>query len=216
MDKKSCIMSASGKTSNYNHRGKALKPSPRSLLNAIKGAMKVTNHTLMNRICMWWTHVNVLTQLTITKGILHIKLRYGPLSDRSHNKKSVNSGHMSNMSKSFIIITTLLLLKTTSNKTSLIALKRIIKASLSPIDPLTSDRMNTWRIGHKIPHATLLKGSNLPGHRVLPFWMKNSLTIRSWLRKSSGCESRMRVTVRWPTKVVTTSNKILRREISRR
>jgi hypothetical protein len=113
--------------------------------------------------------VNILTQLTIKKGILHIKLRDKPLPNRSHSKKSVNSGHMSNRSKSLIIIPVLLLLKTMSNKTSLIALKRTIRASLILIDPFTSDRMNTWGIGHKIPRASQLKSSNLLSHRVLPF-----------------------------------------------
>jgi hypothetical protein len=136
-------MSADRKISSCDHRGKTLKSSPRSRIMAIKGATKVTNHTLRDRILMWWTHVNILTQLTIKKDILHIKLRDGPLPNRSHDKKSVNSGHMSNRSKSLIIITTLLLLKTTSNKRSLIALKRTIRASLNLIGPLTSDQMNT-------------------------------------------------------------------------
>jgi hypothetical protein len=177
-----------------------LKPSMRGLLKAIKGASKVTKHTLRDRIPRWWAHVNILMQLTITKGILHIKLRDGPLPNRSHGKKSVNSGHMSNMSKSLIIITTLLLLKTMSNETSLIALTRTIRASLNLIDPLTSDQTNTWGIGHKITCASLLKSSNFLSHRMLPFRMKNNIVIRSWLRKSSGCESRRRVTVRWPMK----------------
>jgi hypothetical protein len=135
-------MSADRKTSSCDHRAKTLKSSPRSRIMAIKGAMKVTNHTLRDRIPMWWTHVNILTQLTIKKDILHIKLRDEPLPNRSHGKKSVNSGHMSNRSKSLIIITTLLLLKTTSNKRSLIALKRTIRASLNLIGPLTSDQTN--------------------------------------------------------------------------
>jgi hypothetical protein len=46
--------------------------------------------------------------------------------------------------------------------------------------------------------------------------MKNSIVIRSWLRKSSDCESRRRVIIRWLTKAVTTSNKLLRRGISQR
>jgi hypothetical protein len=130
------------------------------------------------------------------KNILHIKLIDGPLSNRNHSKKSVNSDHMSNRSKSLIIITTLLLLKIMSNKTSLIALKRTIRASLNLIYSLTSDRMNTWGTGYKISHASPLKSSNLLSHHVLPFWMKNSLVIRSWLRKSSACESRRRVIIR--------------------
>jgi hypothetical protein len=181
-------MSASGKTSSYDHRSKTLKSSSRSLLKAIKGLM-VTNHTLRDRILRWWIHVNILTQLTIKKDILHIKLRDGPLPNRSHDKKSANSGHMSNRSKSLIIILTLLLLKTTINKMSLIALKKTIKASLNLIDPLTSGRTYTWGIGHEIPRASLLKSRNLLSHHVLPFWIKNSIVIESWLRKSSGCES---------------------------
>jgi hypothetical protein len=136
-------MSASGETSCCNYKGEALKPSPGSLLKTIKGAIKVIDHTLRDKIPRWWTHVNILTQLTIKKSILYIKLGDEPLPNRSHRKKSVNSGHMSNMNKSLIIIMTLLLLKTTGNKTSLIALKRTIRASLNLIDTLTSDRTNT-------------------------------------------------------------------------
>jgi hypothetical protein len=123
---------------------------------------------------------------------------------------------MSNRSKSLIIITTILLLKTTSNKTSLIALKRTIKASLNLIDPLTSDQTNTWRTVHKIPRVNPLKSSNLFSHHVLPFQMKNSIAIIRLLRKSSGCESRRRVIVKGPLEAVTTSNKRLRRGINRR
>jgi hypothetical protein len=173
-----------------------LKPSLMSLLKAIKGAMKVINHTLRDRIPRWWTHINILMQLTIKKDILDIKLRDGPLLNISHSKKSANSGHMSNKSKNIIIIMTVLPLKATGNKTSLIALKRTVRASLNLIDPLTSDRTNTWGTGHKIPRADPLKSSNLLSHRMLPLQMKNSIVIRSWLRKSSGYEHRRRVIVR--------------------
>jgi hypothetical protein len=61
VDKKSRIMSTGGKPSNSDHRGKALKSSMRSMLKAIKRAMKVINHTLRDRIPRWWTHVNILT-----------------------------------------------------------------------------------------------------------------------------------------------------------
>jgi hypothetical protein len=196
VNEESQIMNASRKTSSCDHRSKALKPSPRSLLKAIKGTTKMTSHTLRNIIPRWWMHVNILMQLTINKGILDIKLRDGPLSNRSHFKKSVNSGHMSNRSKSLIIITTVLLLKTTGNKASLIALKRIVRVSLNLIDTLTSDRMDTWGIGHKISHVSPLKSNNLINHCVLSFWMKNSIMIRSWLRKSSVYKNRMRVIVR--------------------
>jgi hypothetical protein len=56
VDKESRIMSAGGKISSCDHRGKTLKPSPKSLLKAIKGATKVKNHTLRDKIPRWWTH----------------------------------------------------------------------------------------------------------------------------------------------------------------
>jgi hypothetical protein len=45
-------------------------------------------------------YVNILTKLTIKKGILYIKLRDGPLPNRSHDKKSVNSSHEQREQKS--------------------------------------------------------------------------------------------------------------------
>jgi hypothetical protein len=143
VDKKNRIMGAGGKTSSSDHRGKTLKSSTRSLLKAIKGETKMTNHTLRDRILNWWTHVNILMHLTIKKDIIHIKLRDESLPNISHSKKSTNNSHMSYMRKNLITIMTMLLLKTTINKMSLIALKRTIRASLDLIDPLTSDRTNT-------------------------------------------------------------------------
>jgi hypothetical protein len=75
VDKESQIMSANGKISSCEHRGKMLKSRPRSLLKAIKGTTKVTNYALRDIIPRWGTHVNILTWLTIKKDILHIKLR---------------------------------------------------------------------------------------------------------------------------------------------
>jgi hypothetical protein len=53
-------MSAGGKTSSSDHRGKTLKLSVKSLLYAIKRATNVINHTLKDRISRWWAHVNIL------------------------------------------------------------------------------------------------------------------------------------------------------------
>jgi hypothetical protein len=75
--------------------------------------------------------------------------------------------------------------------------------------------MNMWGTGYKIPCVNLLKSNNLLNHHVLPFQMKNSITIRSWLKKSSGYRRR-RVIVRGSTKVMTTPNELLRRRINRR
>jgi hypothetical protein len=104
VDKESWIMSAGGKTSRCDHRDKTLKSSLRSLFKAIKGATKVTNHAIRDIIPRWWTHVNILTQLTIKKCILHIKLRDGPSPNRSHDKKSANSSHMSNRTEAAVLV----------------------------------------------------------------------------------------------------------------
>jgi hypothetical protein len=50
VNEESWIVNASGKTNNCDHRGKALKSSPRSLLKAIKGVTELTNDTLRDII----------------------------------------------------------------------------------------------------------------------------------------------------------------------
>ena len=117
------------KAINSDHRRKTLKPSLISLLEAIKRASKMINHTL-NGIPRRWLHID-LTQLTVKKDILDINLRDGPLTNRGHKKNSVNYGHMSNQSKCLIIILAMFLRKTTSNKTGFITLKRTIRRVLS-------------------------------------------------------------------------------------
>jgi len=78
----------------------------------------VANHTNWDNIP--WRYLNLLTQFSTEKDILDIKLEDGPMLNRSSIEKSLDSGHMGNRSKSFIIITTVFLLKASA---SLIALK---------------------------------------------------------------------------------------------
>lgn len=80
---------------------------------------------------------------------------------------------------------TMLLLKDTSHKTSFVVLKRTIGASLNLVEPLTSDRMNTWRKRNKILRVGALESSNLLGHYKLPFGMNNNITIRNRLKNKS-------------------------------
>jgi hypothetical protein len=144
-------------------------------------------------------HVNLLTQLTIEKSILSIKLRHRLVANRGDNKKSAHSGHMSHRSKSLIIVTTLLLLKAMSHKTRFISLKRSIRAGLNFLDPLTHDGTNTGRRRNKIPSASALKRSNLLGHGKLPFGMTLSIPIRSRLEGNRKTILTRRVTMRWTT-----------------
>jgi hypothetical protein len=139
VNKKSRIMVAGFKASINDNRGEVLKPGPRSLFEAIKRTTQTANHASRDRIPRRWLHVDLLTQFSIKKSILDINLEDGPLPNRSNSEKSPNNGHMSNRSKSLIIVTSMLLLKATRHKTSLVALKRAIRSSLDLIDPLASD-----------------------------------------------------------------------------
>src|SRR3954463_4000575 len=195
VNKQRWIMSTRRETSSCHDRSKALKPGTRGLFEAIKRTSKATNHPLRNRVPRRRLHINLLTQLTIEKGILNIKLRHRPVTNRSNSKKSTHSGHMSDRSKGLIIVTTMRLLKTTSHKTRFIALKRSIRASLNLIDPLTRDRTNTRRRRNKIPGASALKRSNLLDHGQLPFRMMLSILIRSRLEGNRKTILTRRVTI---------------------
>jgi hypothetical protein len=199
VNKQRWIMSTRRETSSSHHRGEALKPGTRSLFQAIKRTSEMTNHPIGNRIPRRRLHVNLLTQLSIEEGVLNIKLRYRPVSNRSDSKKSAHSGHMSHRGKSLIIVTAVLLLKAMSNKTRFVALKRSIRAGLNFIDPLTRDRTNTGRGRNKIPGASALKRSNLLSHGKVPFRMTLSIPIRSRLGGNRKTVLTRRVTVRSTT-----------------
>src|SRR4051812_20217942 len=74
VNKQRWIMSTRGETSSCHYRSKALKPGTRGLFEAIKRTSKATNHPLRNRIPRRRLHINLLTHLTIEKGVLNIKL----------------------------------------------------------------------------------------------------------------------------------------------
>jgi hypothetical protein len=49
---------------------------------------KTTNHALRNRVPRGWLHIHLLMRFTIKEGILHIKLRDRPCTNRGHSKKT--------------------------------------------------------------------------------------------------------------------------------
>ena len=73
----------------------------------------------------------------IKNAILDIKLRDRPVTNISHNEKCANGGHAGHVSKYLIVFMTMPFL--TDNNASFLALKRTIRMSLIPIDPLTCD-----------------------------------------------------------------------------
>jgi hypothetical protein len=161
----------------------------RSLFHIIKRATKTTNHAIRNKIPGRWSHVDLLTKLSIKKGIFDIKLRNETSINRVCNKESVNSGHMNHKSKGLIIVKTMLLLKTTSNKTSLITLERAIGASLDLINRLAHDGTSMRRKRNKVPSASMLKSSDLLSHDMLPFWMKNGVMVCGRLKKNGASKA---------------------------
>jgi hypothetical protein len=182
-------MIALRKTSSSDHRGKALKPSTRGLFQTMKRVTKTTNHAIRNKIPRRWSHVDLLMEFTIKKGIFDIKLRNGPSMNRGHNKESADSGHVFHRSKGLIIVTTMLLLKTTSNKTGLVMLERAIRASLDLIDPLACDRTSIRSERSKVPTAGALESSDLLSHGLLPFWMTKGIMVGGRLRKDSASKT---------------------------
>jgi hypothetical protein len=201
-------------------RGEPLEPGTRGLFKTIERAAKSADHTIRSIVPRWWLHINLLTQLTIEKSVLNVKLRHRPMTNRSHSKESANSGHVGHRSESLIIIASLLLLKATSHKTSFETLKRTIGASLNLIDPLARDGTNTGRKGNQIPRASALKRSNLLGHRKLPFRLSHGIPIGSGLSNSRETVPVRRIAIRWgarpSTKVVNRGRRGRRRSGSGR
>ena len=105
---------------------------------------------------------------------------------------------MSHRSKGLIIITTMLLLKSTSDETSFVALKSSIRTGLKLIDPLTRDGTNLRRKRNNLPRASALKRSNLLSHGELPLRMDNSLTVSGRLQngQDSGASTTIEITGR--------------------
>jgi hypothetical protein len=128
--------------------------------------MQPANHTIRDKVPWRWLHVDLLTQLAIKKSILNIELEDGPR--RSNSKKSPNSGHVGNRSKGLIIVTAVLLLKTTRHKTSLVALKRAIIMGLDVVDPLARNRSRLRWQRDKIPSTSALQSGKLLSHGMLP------------------------------------------------
>lgn len=115
------------------------------MLESLERAEKATNHTIRDRIPRGSLHVYLLTQIAIEKDILDVKLRDRLLSNRGHIKESANSGYMGDGREGLIVITTILLLKTTGHKMSLVAVKRAIRASLDLVHLLARDRSDKRR-----------------------------------------------------------------------
>jgi hypothetical protein len=161
------------------------------LLEAIERMAETTNMAIRNTVARRWMHVDLLMQLTMKKSILPVKLRDSPPMNRGHRNKRMNDGLMSNRSKSLIVVTTVLLLKTMSNKTRFKALNRTIRVSLDLVNPLTRDWNNRRRSWNTIPSVGTLKSSNLLSHSKLSLRISNNISIDGRLRKTDNRAGRL-------------------------
>jgi hypothetical protein len=81
------------------------------------------------------------------------------------------------------MVTTILLLKTTGNKTCFIVLNGSIRASLNLVDPHAHDQNRKRRTRKNIPSTSMLKSSILLSHTKLPLRISNNILIGVRLRK---------------------------------
>ena len=157
VNKESRIVVTRFEASIDDNRGETLEPSTRSLLKAIEGTTQPTNHPIQNGVPWRWLHIHFLTVLAIEEGVLDIQLRNQPLTNRSNCKKSPYSSHVSDRSKGLLsIVMALLLLETARHKTSLVVLKRAIRAGLYLVHPLASDTSDMrWQMNKILGASTV-------------------------------------------------------------
>ena len=98
-------------------------------------ATKTPDRAIRKKISRWWLHVDLLMQLMIKKDILDIKLRDRSMANKYYSEKCEKSGHVGHMSKCFILVIAMILLKATGHKTSFITQEN--HQSLNLVDPLT-------------------------------------------------------------------------------
>lgn len=99
----------------------------------------------------------------------------------SNSNQETGNGQLGHRSKCLLIINAILLSKTTSNKTCLVALNTTIDSDLDSINPLIDGRSNTRQKWNKIPCMHALRIEFLC-HSLLLLGMFHSLTIRLRLR----------------------------------
>jgi hypothetical protein len=133
---------------------------------------------------------------------------------RAREEKAAGDGStkVSQNTKEVTIVTTLLLLEPARHKTSLVALKGAIRASLYLVHPLASDRSDMRWQRNKIPGASTLQGSNLLSHSMLLLWVSSSLPIGLGLSQNGSSEAK----AIWTTKCAAVMKSIARGRLRRR
>ncbi|CAL1377400.1 unnamed protein product [Linum trigynum] len=121
-------------------------------------------------IAMRSFHVYHLLQIPMKKGILHVKLKQGSILQYSYSELGTNRGHLSNMSKSLVVIHPMLLCIAKSNKPSSVAFDRTVRSHLDGINPSTANSRRTG-IGtiNNRPSFICLQCTKLVVHGAVPY-----------------------------------------------
>src|SRR5581483_3849204 len=124
------------------------------------------------------THVNSLSEVTMKKGILNIKLMNGPVSGDGDAKNRANSGRFDNRTESVIKVQSGLLGETLSNKTSFVTLKPSIAVKLVAKQPSIANYVSIRGFRNKIPRVVRKDGRHFSIHGDPPMRVTHGLSSR--------------------------------------
>jgi hypothetical protein len=125
------------KTKLKEEGAKALKPSTRGLLKAIKSFLQLTNMIGKARvnIARGLFHINMFSEMLVEERIFYIKLAKGPFVSHSKRENNTDSGSLDDRTKSVSVVKTRYLCVALGNKTSFETLDRSIGQVFGPKHP---------------------------------------------------------------------------------
>ncbi|KAJ9565348.1 hypothetical protein OSB04_001314 [Centaurea solstitialis] len=124
------------------------------------------------------THVNSLSEITMKKGILNIKLMNRPVTGDGDAKNRADSGRFDNWTESVIKVQTRLLRETLSNKTGFVTLKTSITVKLMAKQPTIANYVSIRGFRNKIPRVVRNNSSHFSIHGGPPMRVTHGLSSR--------------------------------------
>jgi hypothetical protein len=128
------------------------------------------------------------------KSILHIQLMNRPLSRSCNTQHSPNRTLFNPRTESLIIINTRLLIKSSSNPTSLILGQSTISIVLQLLKPSPSSDINSWRTRNKTPGIVIHQCLELISHSSSPVGISKRTAVVT-RNSRSNCRSSSQVLV---------------------
>jgi hypothetical protein len=128
--------------------------------------------TIRIRKPRWLSHIYLLLQQAMKKGILHIKLPKRPTASDRKREKKPDGGRLDHWTEGVFIVKAIALSKTASNETRFIALNSPIRVLLHLEDPFRVNDINSWWWRNKSPRLITKKSMILLFHSLSP--MRNT------------------------------------------